>query len=102
MTAGLIEKRRFLPAIGAGLGTTVVVLAAFSASLIRCRAENQTHHPHLCVLSDRHPGYFALAALLLGVMVFALGVSTRAMVATRAASAVLGAAVAVTIALFLT
>jgi hypothetical protein len=61
--------------IGVSAGATVLVASTllFGPTLLRCRAENQTHHPALCSPSDRHPNVLFFGAAAVSLVIAAAG-----------------------------
>jgi hypothetical protein len=50
-----------------------VGVLSFGITLLRCRAENQDHHPTACSLSDQHPSAFLAATIALSLAIASLG-----------------------------
>jgi hypothetical protein len=63
------------PLLGFSAGLTVLLVGvlSFGVTLLRCRAENQRHHPAACSLSDQHPSAFLAATVALSLAIASLG-----------------------------
>jgi hypothetical protein len=85
------RKRHFLIGVASGATAFVVSMLVFGATLTRCRAETQSHHPALCSPSDRHPNILFLGMLALSLVIAASGLTRLQTKAIRLVAGILAA-----------
>jgi hypothetical protein len=71
----MARTRHVLIGVSAGAAVLVVSTILFGLTLLRCRAENQTHLPSLCSPSDRHPNVLFFGAVAVSLMIAAAGLT---------------------------
>jgi hypothetical protein len=98
----MARTRQVLIGVSAGAIVLVATTLLFGLTLLRCRAENQSHHPALCSPSDRHPNVLFFGAVVVSLVIAGLSLTRLQTRAIRLVSGIATATYAVYVILVFT